>query len=100
MKIRSVHPRNTPGVSRRELLHAGLAAGAALAAWPLSSPSTLWGGDVGAPRRGGTLRVRGWDPVHSAGRRWMILRMSSPYAKESRGTTSLPSMAASWWSMM
>jgi peptide/nickel transport system substrate-binding protein len=64
MKTRSVHPRNTPGVSRRELLHAGLAAGAALAAWPLSSPSTLWGGDVGAPRRGGTLRVRGWDPVH------------------------------------
>jgi len=64
MKTRSVKPRTTPGVSRRELLHAGLAAGAALSAWPLYSPPALWGGAVGTPKPGGTLRVRGWDPVH------------------------------------
>jgi hypothetical protein len=64
MKTRSVNPRNTPGVSRRELLHAGLAADAALAAWPLYDPPALWGGDVGTPKPGGTLRVRGWDPPH------------------------------------
>jgi hypothetical protein len=58
MKTRSVNPRNTPGVSRRELLHAGLAA------WPLYGPPALWGGAVGTPKHGGTLRVRGWDPVH------------------------------------
>jgi hypothetical protein len=52
------------GVSRRDLLKAGLAAGAALSAWPLSTPSPLWGGEAETPKRGGVLRVRGWDPPH------------------------------------
>jgi len=54
--------RNVPGVSRRELLKAGLAAGATLSAWPLSGP--LWAEEAGPPRRGGILRVRGYDPPH------------------------------------
>jgi ABC-type transport system substrate-binding protein len=51
-------------VTRRELLHAGLAAGATLSTRPLSRAPLLWGGEVGPPKRGGILRVRGWDPVH------------------------------------
>ena len=51
-------------LSRRELLKAGLAAGATLSAWPLHRPPALWGADAGQPRRGGILRVRGWDPPH------------------------------------
>ena len=51
-------------LSRRDLLQAGLAAGVTLSTWPLSRPSTLWGAEAGPPRRGGILRVRGWDPPH------------------------------------
>jgi peptide/nickel transport system substrate-binding protein len=51
-------------VSRRELLKTGLAAGATLSAWSLYNPRLLRGQEVGSPKRGGTLRVRGWDPVH------------------------------------
>ena len=51
-------------MSRRELLKAGLAAGAALSAWPLYDPPALWGEEAGPPKRGGILRVRGRDPVH------------------------------------
>jgi peptide/nickel transport system substrate-binding protein len=50
------------GVSRRDLLKAGLAAGAMLSTWPLSGP--LWSEEAGPPKRGGILRVRGWDPPH------------------------------------
>ena len=64
METRHRDPRKTRGVSRRELLKAGLAAGAALSAWPLSGPSALWGEEAGPPKRGGILRVRGRDPVH------------------------------------
>ena len=64
MKTRSVNPPEAYGVSRRELLQAGMAAGATLAAWPLYGPPALWGGEIGTPKRGGTLRVRGWDPPH------------------------------------
>src|SRR5499433_2451732 len=63
----SMHTPHTPkthGMRRRELLKAGLAAGATLALWPLARPSALWGAEAGPPRRGGVLRVRGWDPVH------------------------------------
>ena len=56
--------QQTPGVRRRELLKAGLAAGVALSAWPLAHPSALWGAEAGQPKRGGILRVRGYDPVH------------------------------------
>src|SRR6266849_4509964 len=47
---------------RRDVLKAGLAAGVTLSALPLRSPTTLWGAEAGQPRRGGVLRVRGFDP--------------------------------------
>src|SRR5262244_2520510 len=52
------------GLSRRELLQMGLAAGLTVSVLPLSSPAPLWGAEVAPPRRGGILRVRGYDPVH------------------------------------
>src|SRR5262252_495399 len=52
------------GLSRRSLLKAGVAAGVTLSAWPLYQPAPLWGAEAGPLRRGGILRVRGWDPVH------------------------------------
>jgi peptide/nickel transport system substrate-binding protein len=52
------------GLSRRELLHAGLAAGLTVSILPLSRPAPLWGAEAGQPKRGGILRVRGYDPVH------------------------------------
>ena len=58
------HTQKTPGMRRRAFLRAGLAAGVTLSAWPLSHPPALWGAEAGQPRRGGILRVRGWDPVH------------------------------------
>ena len=51
--------RIAPHLTRRELLQAGLAAGAILALQPLARPALLWGGDTGQPKRGGILRVRG-----------------------------------------
>jgi ABC-type transport system substrate-binding protein len=56
--------RTAPRLSRRELLKAGLAAGVTLSAWPVYGPTLLWGEEVGPPKRGGILRVRGRDPVH------------------------------------
>ena len=50
-------------LSRRDLLKAGLVGGAALSALYLS-PDTLWAATAGQPKRGGLLRVRGYDPVH------------------------------------
>src|SRR5499427_1519455 len=64
MQTRSVNPRKTQGVSRRALLQAGLVAGVTLSTWPLYRPTPLWGAAAGTPKRGGILRVRGWDPVH------------------------------------
>ena len=58
------HLHKPPGVSRRELLRAGLAASVTLSALPLAQPAALWGAEAGQPRRGGILRVRGYDPVH------------------------------------
>src|SRR5215471_2571947 len=51
-------------ISRRALLQRGLTAGLAVAAVPLARPATLWGADAVPPKRGGILRVRGYDPVH------------------------------------
>jgi peptide/nickel transport system substrate-binding protein len=51
-------------LSRRDLLKAGLAAGVTLSARPLARPPALWGAEAGPPKRGGILRVRGWDPPH------------------------------------
>src|SRR5215472_2965658 len=64
MKTRSINPQKTQGVSRRELLKAGLAAGSALSTWPLYGPQSLWGGAAGPPKGGGILRVWGYDPPH------------------------------------
>ena len=58
------HPHKPPGVSRRELLKAGLVASVTLSALPLAHPAVLWGAEAGQPRRGGLLRVRGYEPVH------------------------------------
>ena len=52
------------GLSRRQLLQMGLAAGLTVSALPLSRPTPLWGAEAGPPKRGGILRVRGFDPVH------------------------------------
>jgi len=54
----------TPGVRRRDLLKAGLAAGVTLSTWPLPHPPALWGAEARSPKRGGILRVRGLDPPH------------------------------------
>jgi len=62
MEIRYPTRRTMLRVSRRGLLQAGLAAGATLSMWPLARPPTLWGAEAGQPRRGGILRVRGFDP--------------------------------------
>ncbi len=64
MPRQNAYPRQAQGLSRRELLQAGLAAGALLSVWPLSGSPPLWGEEAGSPRRGGILRVHGWDPVH------------------------------------
>src|SRR5215470_19553957 len=52
------------GLSRRQLLQMGLATGLTMSALPLSRPAPLWGAEAGQPKRGGILRVRGYDPVH------------------------------------
>ena len=54
-------PRLRRGLTRRDLLKAGLVTGATLSADPLLAPRR-----VGAqqPKRGGILRVRGYDPPH------------------------------------
>jgi peptide/nickel transport system substrate-binding protein len=56
--------RHARGLSRRDLLKAGLAAGITMSAWPLYNPPALWGGEAETPKRGGILRVRGFDPPH------------------------------------
>lgn len=64
MTGQQAHPGAARGVHRRDLLKAGLAAGVTLFAWPLHTPSVLWGAEAGQPKRGGILRVRGIDPPH------------------------------------
>src|SRR5215831_21129747 len=64
MTRQQAHPGAARGVHRRDLLKAGLAAGVTLSTWPLHHPPMLWGAEAGSPKRGGVLRVRGYDPVH------------------------------------
>jgi peptide/nickel transport system substrate-binding protein len=64
LRIPDTARRMAPHLTRRELLTAGLAAGATFALRPLARPPLLWGGDTGQPKRGGILRVRGFDPPH------------------------------------
>lgn len=62
------HPQQTRGMRRRDLLKTSLTAGLTLSAWPLAHPAALWGAEAGQPKRGGILRVRGWDPRGGAAR--------------------------------
>src|SRR6266511_4346040 len=64
MKTPQAHPDEAEGVHRRDLLKAGLVAGVTLSTWPLHQPAALWGAEAGPPKRGGILRVRGYDPQH------------------------------------
>src|SRR5215470_5473309 len=64
MHLQQAHPHQARRVSRRRLLQAGLAAGVTLWVWPLSRPTPLWGAEAAPPKRGGILRVRGYDPAH------------------------------------
>src|SRR6267143_6505152 len=64
MYSQQTRPENGVGLSRRDLLKAGLMTGATLSALPLYHPAPLWGAEAGQPKRGGALRVRGYDPVH------------------------------------
>ena len=64
MYPQQTYPENGLGLSRRKLLKTSLLAGVTLSALPLSRPAALWGAEAGQPKRGGVLRVRGYDPVH------------------------------------
>src|SRR5919109_57332 len=63
MGTQSGHAHQAQGMRRRDLLKAGLAAGVCTA-WPLYRPGWLWSAETGPPKRGGILRVRGYDPIH------------------------------------
>jgi ABC-type transport system substrate-binding protein len=54
------YPNRPRGLSRRDLLRVGVATGATLAAEPLLARDRL----RAQGRRGGILRVRGYDPPH------------------------------------
>jgi peptide/nickel transport system substrate-binding protein len=64
MEISCESSQDVQGVFRRDFLQAGLVAGATLLILPLSGPTVLWGAAAGQPRRGGVLRMRGWDLPH------------------------------------
>ncbi len=110
MPTQHVRLGHAAGISRREVLKAGLAAGATLSAWPLYGPQALWGAEAGPPKRGGILRVRGYDPIHFDNHlspnfktiRTLSLVYSKPSicGRESTGTINRQSTAASWWPRM
>jgi peptide/nickel transport system substrate-binding protein len=60
MKTWARDSRDIQGLTRRDLLKGGLTVGAALSAEPLLAPRAL----RAQPKRGGILRVRGYDPPH------------------------------------
>src|SRR5215510_15805204 len=64
MYTQRVCSHRAEGLSRRQLLQMGLAAGLTMSALPLSRPAPLWGAEAGPPKHGGILRVRGYDPTH------------------------------------
>ncbi len=64
MTKQQAYPGEARSVRRRDLLKAGLVAGVTLSTWPLHTPAVLWGAEAGQPKRGGILRVRGYDPPH------------------------------------
>ena len=64
MHTPSTRPQPIPGMTRRALLHACLAASVTLSTWPWPHAPALWAVDAGPPKRWGILRLRGWDPHH------------------------------------
>jgi peptide/nickel transport system substrate-binding protein len=64
METVSIHPHVVQGVHRRTVLKAALVTGVTLSTWSLPLSPALWGAEDGQPKRGGTLRVRGFDPPH------------------------------------
>jgi ABC-type transport system substrate-binding protein len=64
METPQAHLHVIQGVRRRDLLKAGLAVEATMSAGLLARPQALWAAEAGQPKRGGILRVRGWDPPH------------------------------------
>jgi hypothetical protein len=99
MQRQNVHHRHAPGLSRRQLLQASLAAAATLSAWSLSGVQLLWGGEPGQPKRGGILRVRGWDPPHFDPHLTIAVFTQQPYVKNYAPTQSFDygSRAAALW---
>src|SRR5262249_9088464 len=63
-EVPQTFPKTIQGLRRREVLQAGLVASAALSTWSLARTPALWGAEPGLPKRGGILRVRGYDPPH------------------------------------
>jgi peptide/nickel transport system substrate-binding protein len=64
MDTMPTHPHVGQGVHRRTVLKAALATGVTLSPWALPLPPGLWGAEAVPPKRGGILRVRGFDPPH------------------------------------
>src|SRR5919201_444519 len=64
MDTMPTHPHVVQGVHRRTMLKAALATGVTLSTWALPLSPGLWGAEDGQPKRGGILRVRGFDPPH------------------------------------
>jgi ABC-type transport system substrate-binding protein len=64
METVPIHPYVVQGVHRRTVLKAALATGVTLWPWALPLSPALWGAEEGPPKRGGILRVRGFDPPH------------------------------------
>ena len=64
METVQAHPHVVQGIDRRTMLKAALATGVTLSTWALPVSPGLWGAEDGQPKRGGTLRVRGFDPPH------------------------------------
>ena len=64
MHTQRASSHHAEGINRRELLQWGLAAGLMMSVIPLSRPTMLSGAEAAQPKRGGILRVRGYDPVH------------------------------------
>jgi peptide/nickel transport system substrate-binding protein len=64
MHTPQTRPSHRHNVTRRALLHAGLATSMTLATWPFYRAPALRAAEAGQPKRGGTLRVPGRDPQH------------------------------------
>jgi peptide/nickel transport system substrate-binding protein len=64
METGQTHPHVVQGVHRRRVLKAAFATGVTLSTWTLPLSPWLWGAEDGQLKRGGILRVRGFDPPH------------------------------------